>query len=182
MKIYTKTGDTGTTVLFNGARVPKNSLRVSLYGTVDELNSVLLIALNFNPPQELASDIEKVCEELFTLGADFATPITDDLKKKIVGISESNVTDLENKIDKYYEVLPKVNTFISTCATQFAAFINNARTICRRAERLAISVDENEKLSEPSLKYLNRLSDYLFATMRYANYLADTQEKQVTFK
>ncbi len=182
MKIYTKTGDSGTTALFSGDRVPKNSLRVELYGTVDELNSVLLIALNFEPPKDLGEDIEKICDELFILGADFATPISDETKKrKIVRITDENVTNLEEKIDNYYSVLPKVNSFINTCATQCAAFLNNARTICRRAERLAVSVAENEILSPASLKYLNRLSDYLFAAMRYVNHLAEVEEKKIKF-
>ncbi len=178
MKIYTKTGDKGTTSLIGGKIVYKNSPRVELYGTIDELNSVLSIALQFDAPNELKDEVTKITEELFILGADFATPLDVNINK-LVRINNKHIENLENKIDKYYKELTDLKNFINTYTNKFAAFLNNARTICRRAERIAVTVNEQEKLTEDSLKYLNRLSDYLFVLIRYNNHLLNITEKKI---
>jgi len=181
MKIYTKSGDAGITQLFSGERVSKSSLRVELYGTVDELQSVVILALNFGVPEKIRLDLEALVYELYILSADFATIISSD--KNITRISEKNILGLEQKIDEYFDELPKSKEFILSYSTQGAAFLNNARTVCRRAERIAIavnsSVSHEEELSKNSIKYLNRLSDFLFAAARYADYLSNlpTSEK-----
>ncbi len=195
MKIYTKTGDKGTTQLFSGERVSKNSLRVELYGTVDELQSVIILASKFNIPEEIQTDLGVLIRELYVLSADFATVISSS--KQVVRISEDNILRLEQKIDEYFEKIPKTKEFILDYKTKGAAFLNNARTVCRRAERLAITVnsdnrinenipinnntsiniqekhikEECKNLSENSIRYLNRLSDYLFAAARYSDFL-----------
>ena len=178
MKVYTKTGDKGTTSLIGGKRVSKNSLRVDLYGTVDELNAVLSIALQFEGPKDIKDDISNICNELFILGADFATPFDSEFKK-IIRKNEEQVSALENKIDKYYNMLPPLKSFVNTYETKFAAFLNYARTVCRRAERAAVALKEEEEITEASLQYLNRLSDYLFTAVRYTNHILNVSEKPV---
>ena len=144
--------------------------------------------MSFEPPKELIFDLEKIEKLLFVLSADFATPLswekenTENQKvKKIKRINEENIAFLENKIDEYYSKLPEVRSFVIPGGSKVASFLNQARTVCRRAERIAIKLSENEDLTENSLKFLNRLSDYFFAAMRYANLLANYSEKVMDF-
>lgn len=172
----------GSTSLFSGDRVPKSDMRVELYGTVDELNAAIAIALEFDIHSELASDLRSVVHDLFILGADFATPATSPAKPlKIDRIEEKHVVNLENKIDRYSAVLPPIHAFILPGGTKASAFLNQARTICRRAERIAVKFNTNNELTEYSVKYLNRLSDYLYTAMRYANYMASARENTINF-
>ena len=179
MKIYTKSGDGGLTSLFNGERVQKFSKRIDLYGTIDELSASIILALNFEPPQAIKEDLETLVKKLFILSADFATPISSEKSKKIIRISDSDVIELENKIDEYFSYLPELKNFIIPGGSKCSSFINQARTICRRAERIAVELAEFETLNESSLRYLNRLSDFLFTSMRYANYLANEPEIEI---
>ena len=176
MKIYTKTGDKGETSLFNGERLSKASLRVDTYGTVDELNSLLAVVLAFDPPEILNKDLKKIMNLLFNLGSDLATPLDSKSKFKPLRITAGNIDWLEKKIDEYTEQLPQLKTFILPMGCKSAVFLNQARTICRRAERLAVNLAENEDIGTNPLVFLNRLSDYLFTASRLANILSSYEE------
>ena len=178
MKIYTKTGDDGTTGLFNGERVSKNSLRVEAYGTVDELNSVIGLAISFSCPEPVKNDLQHTSETLFTVGADLATPINDGIKSQaITRIEEDEILRLENAIDRYEEELEPLKNFILPGGSHSAAHLHNARTVCRRAERLVVELAGKEKINENIVIYLNRLSDYLFDAARYVNHLLNVDDR-----
>ncbi len=172
MKIYTKTGDDGTTGLFNGQRVLKSSLRVECYGTVDELNSIIGIVTTIpDLPLKIKESITVINNLLFNLGSDLATPLNPPPKFEVPRINEENIEWLENLIDEYDTILPPLKNFILPGGTMSSAFLQNARTVCRRAERLAVSLSTQENLGDYTVKFLNRLSDYLFTAARYANFL-----------
>lgn len=170
MKIYTKTGDKGETGLFNGTRVSKSNLRVELYGTVDELNSIIGIARSFEPPALIGKLLKELSYLLFNLGSDLATPLTPKPKFTVPRISQENIEFLEMKIDEFDEKLPELKNFILPGGSRTAAFLHNARTVCRRAERLAVKLAYEEDLGEYAVIFLNRLSDLLFTAARMANY------------
>ncbi len=174
MKIYTKTGDDGTTGLFNGLRVHKYSIRVDCYGTIDELNSIIGIVISLSPPQKLIPALKNISNTLFVLGSDFATPLNSS--QIITRISDKDISYLENLIDEYSEQLPKLQNFILPGGTVPASFLHQARTVCRRAERLAVKVSSEEHVNLKALIYLNRLSDFLFTAARFANYLENHGE------
>ncbi len=172
MKIYTKTGDNGTTSLFNGQRVMKSALRVEVYGTVDELNSIIGIVSTLpDLPAEIINSIEVINNLLFNLGSDLASPLNPAPKFDVPRINGENIKWLEKLIDTYVEQLPPLKNFILPGGTMSAAYLQNARTVCRRAERLAVSLATDEDLGEFAIKFLNRLSDYLFTAARYSNLL-----------
>jgi cob(I)alamin adenosyltransferase len=175
MKIYTKTGDKGSTSLYNGSRVIKSSLRVETYGTVDELNSIIGIVLAHEAPVNLNNDLLVVSNWLFNLGSDLATPTGS--KINIDRINEENIKFLEQKIDEYTEQMPELKNFILPGGSKIAAFLHHARTVCRRAERLVVELAEKEEIGEFPVKFLNRLSDYLFTSARYANHLLGVEER-----
>ncbi len=172
MKVYTKTGDKGTTALFGGTRVPKHHIRIDSYGTVDELNSYIGLIRD----QEINSHYQNVLMDiqdlLFTVGAVLATdPEKATLKNgkdrlNIPRISEENVTALEREMDTMDAALPPMTHFVLPGGHQTVSFCHIARCVCRRAERLASALYELEPFDENSLKYLNRLSDYLFVLAR----------------
>lgn len=168
MKIYTRTGDSGTTSLFSGGRVRKDHLRVEAYGTIDELNSVIGTARAFKPTQSLDAWLEVAQNHLFHLGADLATPL-DARSDWVVRISASHVTWLEASIDEMDEHLAPLRHFILPGGAPAAAQLHIARTVCRRAERVAVALAEAEPLNEHILPYINRLSDWLFTAARYEN-------------
>lgn len=177
MKIYTKTGDVGETSLFTGERVKKSNKRVSLYGTIDELNSIIGLARSFAINDDvLNEDLKHLNNLLFKFGSDLATPDSPELKKKIERINENDIIDLENKIDKYDLELKPLTKFILPGGSKRSAFLHQARTVCRRAERLAVDIMEYENLGEFAIKFINRLSDYLFAASRYANHLENVDD------
>lgn len=178
MKIYTKTGDDGTTGLFNGARVKKSNQRVNLYGTTDELNSIIGLAVSASEKEELNQDLEKINNLIFDLGSDLATPLDPPPKFEVPRISSNHIDWLEKRIDKYDESLEPLKTFILPGGSMQAAFLHQARTVCRRAERLAVELSEEEDLGDYAVKFLNRLSDYLFAAARYSNYLHNVGDKK----
>ena len=171
MKIYTKKGDDGSTGLFDGQRVQKSSERVNLYGTSDELNSIVGLAITFGGNDGLKADLTVISNTLFKLGSDLATPIGPKPKFKIKRINEEDIIWLENKIDNYDESLEPLRAFILPGGSKRAAFLHQARTVCRRAERLAVDFQTKEDIGKTVVKYLNRLSDYFFAASRYANHL-----------
>jgi cob(I)alamin adenosyltransferase len=172
MKIYTKTGDKGTTALFGGTRVPKDHIRIESYGTVDELNSYIGLIRD----QEIDSRYKKILIEiqdrLFTVGAILATPPEKEVKKngelrlQKLGITESDIELLENEIDTMEEALPPMTHFVLPGGHTTVSYCHIARCVCRRAERLAVHLDHNEPVSEIVIIYLNRLSDYLFVLAR----------------
>jgi cob(I)alamin adenosyltransferase len=172
MKIYTKTGDKGTTALFGGTRVPKDHIRIESYGTVDELNSYIGLIRD----QEIDSHYKKILIEiqdrLFTVGAILATPPEKEVKKngelrlQKLGITDSDIELLENEIDTMEEALPPMTHFVLPGGHTTVSYCHIARCVCRRAERLAVHLDHNEPISEIVIMYLNRLSDYLFVLAR----------------
>ena len=176
MKIYTKTGDKGTTSLFNGDRVSKNALRVNCYGTIDEMNSVIGIAITFSPDNDLKQDLTALSHTLFNLGSDLATPLNPPPKYNPPRMNEENIKFLEDLIDKYTEILPKLKSFILPGGTATASFLHQARTVCRRAERLMVELSTTEEIGESTMIFVNRLSDYLFTAARYANYLQNVED------
>lgn len=176
MKIYTKKGDKGETSLFGGSRVSKSSARIDAYGTVDELNSVIGLALSYNLSDEGTEVLQTVQEHLFILGADLATPSSS--KTRIKRIGEEQVNYLEQRIDRWEEELPALKNFILPGGSQPGATLHLARTVCRRAERVAVRCSENgqEEISAETIKYLNRLSDLLFVAARSENRRAGIKE------
>lgn len=165
MKVYTKTGDDGTTGLFGGARVPKHHIRIESYGTVDELNSYigLLRHRDIDPKsQEVLAEIQ---DRLFTVGAVLATDPSKD-KMKTPDILESDIQLLESEIDRMNEKLPEMRSFVLPGGNDSVGFCHIARCVCRRAERLTVLLNEKEPISPIVIKYLNRLSDYLFVLSR----------------
>ncbi len=201
MKIYTKTGDDGTTGLFGAGRVAKNSLRIEAYGTVDELNSVIGIlasiseqtltpvgrtlsppdsddGLRVRPTGELESSnyfkefLQDIQISLFVLGADLATPLESKTTYNIPRIEESDVKKLEALIDSEESHLPPLEKFVLPGGSLLAGYFHLARTVCRRAEREVVALSQSEELGAFDIQYLNRLSDLFFVLSRRANQLA----------
>ncbi len=172
MKIYTKTGDKGTTALYGGTRVHKHHLRIEAYGTTDELNSYIGLLRDQNIDTRSSDALLKIQNELFTIGAMLATPPEKEKLKSgkdrlnIHKISISNISFLENEIDYMDKDLPQMTNFILPGGHQTVSFCHIARCVCRRAERLVVHLDENESIDVLILQYLNRLSDYLFVLAR----------------
>jgi len=176
MKIYTKFGDTGQTALFDGAKVPKDHLRIETYGTVDELNSHLGLALVDCTDPALHSLLTQIQHQLFDLGADLATPLNSKNSHKVHRIDPSHIAFLETQIDAATEKLPQLKRFVLPGGSITAARLHIARTVCRRAERNLVSLLAAESpatLGADPLIYLNRLSDLLFTLARLANKLAN---------
>lgn len=178
MKIYTKTGDKGETSLVAGVRVPKFADRVEAYGTCDEANSHIGLALSLLPAtddwKELRDVFHVVQTKLFHVGAELATP---EGKKVGWPIAEEDVTFLEEQIDKLDAVLPPLANFILPGGHPAAAAFHVARTVVRRAERHAVLVAQQEQVNSTVVKYLNRLSDYLFVVGRYVNKQTNSAEQ-----
>lgn len=179
MKIYTKTGDDGTTSLFSGGRVPKTHLRVEAYGTVDELNSVLGAARTLQASRQTDDWLARVQRQLFHLGADLATPM-DAKSEWVVRMDAGTVNWLETCIDQMTAALPPLTNFILPGGSPSAAQIHVARTVCRRAERIVVALQEYEAVGEHVLPYLNRLGDFLFVLARYENMQAGVPEAKWT--
>lgn len=165
MKIYTKTGDQGTTALFGGKRVSKADLRIETYGTVDELNSWIGVLRD----QEINSSrtvlLIEIQDRLFTIGSILATE-PGNTKVKIPHLTSNDISSLEHSIDEMELLLPPMKSFILPGGHQSVSFCHVARTVCRRSERLVIALDQVEKVDPLVIQYLNRLSDYLFVLSR----------------
>jgi cob(I)alamin adenosyltransferase len=169
MKIYTKTGDAGETGLFAGARVRKDDVRIEAFGAVDELNAALGEVRCERLPAEIEQTLERVQNELFSVGAELATPQPE--KHGLAVIGEPHIALLEQAIDNLEAGLPPLRNFILPGGSRAGALLHVARGICRRAERRAVTlVDASEaEISLRIIKYLNRLGDYLFVAARFAN-------------
>jgi cob(I)alamin adenosyltransferase len=166
-KIYTKTGDGGDTALGDGERVLKDSLRVSAYGNVDELNaSIGIITLYANT--ELKRKLKNIQNDLFDIGADLCVPISEKNKDRL-RLSTNQIETLELEIDEMNSILEPLNSFVLPGGCRSATFLHMARTICRRAERSVVSLRSQEKINDNTLVYLNRLSDWLFVASRVEN-------------
>jgi cob(I)alamin adenosyltransferase len=167
MKIYTRTGDTGETGLLGGVRVKKHDLRIEAYGTVDELNAVLGVVRAARPSSRVDQILDHIQNELFSVGAELATPTTAG--SHFGRVEESEVARLEEMIDLCETDLAPLRNFILPGGTPAAAQLHLARTVCRRAERLVVALSESSAVSPQLVVYLNRLSDLLFVLARYEN-------------
>ncbi len=172
MKVYTKTGDTGTTALFGGTRVPKDHARIESYGTVDELNSYIGLIRDQEMKQHYKDILIEIQDRLFTVGAILATPPEKEVLKngqkrlQNLGIIESDIELLEKEIDTMEDSLPQMTHFVLPGGHTTVSYCHIARCVCRRAERLAVHLSHNEPVADIAIKYLNRLSDYLFVLAR----------------
>lgn len=164
MKVYTKTGDSGTTSLLGGTRVSKAHLRIEVYGTVDELNACIGLLRDQLVNKMRKDFLKEIQDRLFTLGAVLATEPGKDKVKP--GLFPGDTEALETALDEMDATLPVLKNFVLPGGHQSVSFAHLARCVCRRAERIAIALHETEPLDEPTLKYLNRLSDYLFVLGR----------------
>lgn len=165
MKIYTKTGDHGMTSLFGGKRVSKAALRIETYGTVDELNSWIGVLRDQPVNAGRKEQLLEIQDRLFTIGSSLATE-PGNTKVRIPQLSEADVLFLENEIDAMENTLPAMRSFVLPGGHPSVSFAHVARTVCRRAERLAIALSAGEPVDSMVIKYLNRLSDYLFVLSR----------------
>jgi cob(I)alamin adenosyltransferase len=170
-RIYTRTGDDGTTALGSGERRPKYDLRVAAYGTVDETNAVIgIVRLHLAAAPALDAMIGLIQNDLFDLGADLAVPARDG-KADRLRVLPTQVERLERDIDALNANLAPLNSFVLPGGTAAAAYLHLARTVCRRAERLVVELaaQPNEAVNDAAVKYLNRLSDFLFVASRSVN-------------
>ena len=169
-KIYTRTGDDGTTGLVDGSRVPKHDAIMQAVGDVDEANSALGLAIAALGTSDEASLLQSIQNDLFDLGADLATPVTDAADPEwALRITAPQVERLEREIDRLNEALPALDSFILPGGCQAAAAVHLARAITRRAERSVVAAAEGRTLNPPARTYLNRLSDLLFVLARHVN-------------
>lgn len=173
MNLYTKTGDDGSTGLFGGDRVPKNDPRVTAYGEVDELNAVLGTVIANCGDEETVRKLRQIQSELFTLGAQLATP---DKQKSSTTIQDKHIKQLEDWIDEAVAQVEEMKNFILPGGTVVAAGLHLARTVCRRAERATVTLSQQQSVYPQTIVYLNRLSDFLFAQARYANKQAGIED------
>lgn len=164
MKIYTKTGDKGQTSLYDGTRIDKDSIRVESYGTIDELNSYIGLCMHYINEDE-KKVLFNIQRDLFYIGAELATKNTKKLNKIV---NDDNIKNLENIIDKYMGESKGLDSFIIPGTSLASAHLHIARTICRRAERIIISLSKIEQVNPMLIKYINRLSDALYAIARYS--------------
>lgn len=166
MKIYTKTGDAGETGLFGGGRVPKDDPRVRAYGDVDELNAWIGFVIAIHLPTFESNVLETIQRDLFTIGADLATP---DAAKRRAALDAATVGALEHVIDSYDPKLKPLKNFILPGGSPKGAALHVARTVCRRAERSVVSLARSQQVNPLIIQYLNRLSDLLFVLARAVN-------------
>jgi cob(I)alamin adenosyltransferase len=177
MKIYTKTGDKGTTSLIGGTKVSKAHLRIEAYGTVDELNSYLGLCKDLLTDTASKAILQEVQDRLFTIGAALACDPEKETKMKIPDLKEKDILLLEKEIDRMDETLPPMKSFILPGGHPTVSHIHIGRCICRRAERCCVRLEaEHHQVESNIIKYLNRLSDYLFVLARYATHQLKVEE------
>ena len=172
-KIYTKTGDRGDTALGNGERVLKDSLRVSAYGNVDELNASIGV-ITLYATSDLKRKLKNIQNDLFDLGADLCVPVSETNNKRL-RVSSNQIETIEAEIDEMNNILEPLNSFVLPGGCEAATFLHLARTICRRAERSVVSLRSREDINDNTLVYLNRLSDWLFVASRVENQQNSTE-------
>jgi cob(I)alamin adenosyltransferase len=165
MKIYTKKGDSGKTALIGGTRVPKSHIRVEAYGSVDELNSYIGLIRDCDIKSDIKHILSEVQDRLFTIGSSLASD-PEKSKMKIPDLHEKDTELLEIEMDKMNEILPPMRNFILPGGHQTVSYCHIARCVCRRAERWAVRLNENDFVAPLVIQYLNRLSDYLFVLCR----------------
>ncbi|MEK6220786.1 MAG: cob(I)yrinic acid a,c-diamide adenosyltransferase [Chloroflexota bacterium] len=175
-KIYTRTGDDGTTALGTTQRVPKDAIRIETYGTVDELNSLIGLALAHDLAKELTQSLPAIQNELFHLGSDMAFPDNEKKKYQVPRIEQRHIDTLESMIDNLNNLVGPLENFILPGGSPGAATLQVARAVCRRAERLTVRLAKEETVSSLNLAYLNRLSDALFVMARFENQDKGIQE------
>lgn len=177
LKIYTKSGDKGKTSLIGGTKVLKSDLRIEAYGTVDELNSFIGLSLDHLKPANIQNELPEIQDRLFTIGSSLACDPEKETKMKIPDLHETDVELLEKEIDKMNETLPAMKSFILPGGHVAISTLHVARCVCRRAERCCVKLVKKEKeVPEPVIKYLNRLSDYLFVLARFAAHQLKAEE------
>lgn len=166
MQIYTRTGDDGTTGLIGGTRVKKYDIRLESYGTVDELNSYIGLIRSLQNDKHADMVLEKIQNKLFVIGANLASDESSGIIKKQLPCGEDDIMMLEKEMDELFTVLPRLNNFILPGGCQASSFCHIARTVCRRAERRIVELSEKNEVDSNLIKYINRLSDYLFVLSR----------------
>jgi cob(I)alamin adenosyltransferase len=177
IKIYTKTGDKGSTSLIGGTKVPKSHLRIEAYGTIDELNSYIGLCRDLLKDEASRKMLLEVQDRLFTIGSSLACDPIKEPKMRIPDLKAADVALLENEIDRMNDQLPPMKSFILPGGHPTLSKIHITRCVCRRAERCCVRLELESLEVEPIiLQYLNRLSDYLFILSRYAGKLLDTPE------
>jgi cob(I)alamin adenosyltransferase len=175
-RVYTRTGDDGTTGLGSGRRVPKNALRIEAYGTVDELNAHIGTVLAAGPAAELIAPLRRIQNELFHLGADLSIPAADKPEHPSPQLGPQHVAALEDVLASLNKDLPPLENFVLPGGTPVAAFLHVARTVCRRAERIVVALATQEPVGPDNVPYLNRLSDVLFVMARFHNQKAGVND------
>jgi len=182
-KIYTKTGDKGDTGLFGGGRVPKHSLRIDAYGTVDELNSFIGLDCTEVKNDDIKILLEKIQNELFTVGSNLAAPDIEKDKNNIIPkVTEEFIKDAEIVIDKFEEKLEPLKNFILPGGSKAASLLHVCRTICRRAERKVVELKSKEIINDNIVIFLNRLSDLFFVLARYENQVSNVSDTKWNVK
>jgi len=181
-RIYTRTGDDGTTGLIGGKRVPKDAERIEAYGTVDELNAILGVACSLRLPDRVLEVLRRIQDELFSVGADLALPAGMDRGEwKIPPMSDQDIGRLETTLDDFQAGLAPLNRFILPGGSEPGALLHLARTVARRAERRCVTLMRIESADPQIIRYLNRLSDLLFVLARFVNQQDSQPEIHPTF-
>ena len=176
--MYTRGGDKGETSLYGAARVAKDSLRVEAYGTIDELNSSIGVAVAACGHKEVSKPLKRIQADLFAAGADLATELAGKGGARVPRIERKDTERLERMVDELQEKLPRLTSFILPGGSQLSASLHLARAVCRRAERRVVALGRAEKINPEMVPYLNRLSTYLFNAARYANVLEGVKDEE----
>lgn len=177
IRIYTKTGDTGSTALIGGTKVPKSHLRIEAYGTIDELNSHIGLCRDLLTDPESRQLLQEIQDRLFTIGSSLACDPVKEPQLRLPDLKETDVELLEKEMDRMDELLPPMKNFILPGGHQVVSQLHIARCVARRAERCCVRLELESLEVEPViLKYLNRLSDYLFVLSRYTGKLLNAPE------
>lgn len=177
MKIYTRTGDKGTTSLIGGTKVPKSHLRIEAYGTVDELNAHIGLCLDMLTDESSRQLLREVQDRLFTIGSALACDPVKETRMRIPDLKEEDIALLEKEIDRMNESLPEMKHFILPGGHVTVSQLHIARCVCRRAERAVVRLEmEDQEVDNIIIRYLNRLSDYLFVLGRYTGMLLNAEE------
>ncbi len=177
IKIYTKTGDLGKTSLIGGTKVPKSNIRIEAYGTIDELNSFIGLTADHLSEDSLKLQLKEIQDRLFTIGSSLACDPEKETALKIPDLKEADISFLEKEIDAMNEVLPAMKSFILPGGHVAISTAHVTRCVCRRAERICVSMQEANLFIEPLvIKYLNRLSDYLFVLARHIGHLLKVED------